>query len=252
MKPCFETELGALYHGDCFDIIPHLSQQPEILLTDPMYGIEANTRGKSTNRGKRKKLRGGWVENRDWNIMHDDKPFDPTQWLHYKQAIIWGGNHFADKLPASSKWIIWDKRCKETNRDDNADCEMAWTNLKGVSRVFHHLWKGVCRAGEENLSRQGAKLHPFQKPVALISFCLQQFSLDEHSIVIDPFAGSGTTGIACERMGIHWILIEKEKHFCDTIVERFDAETRQISMVAAWDNKKMVRTANPPRQISLC
>jgi hypothetical protein len=226
MNPYCRTQLGTLYHGDSYELVSRLKPQPTILLTDPMTGQGANTQGKTSKRGKRKRLNGGWVENQDWPIMADDVPFDPLPWLHYSQIILWEANHFSETLPQNPKWIIWDKRGKETNRDDNADCEMAWTNLPGVSRVFHHLWKGICREGEENIAKAGPKLHPFQKPIALMLFCLQQFRLDAQSVVLDPFAGSGTTPAACERRGIRWIAIEQDAHFCDTIAQRVKKEER--------------------------
>jgi site-specific DNA-methyltransferase (adenine-specific) len=220
MTPYYETAYGQLYHGNCYEILPQLDLQADILLTDPMTGQGANTNGKRTQRGSHV-LKGTLVENRDWAIMPDDVPFDPTPWLSYKQVILWEANHFSDLLPKNPKWIIWDKRDGSAS-DDNADCEMAWTNLPGVTRIWRQKWRGVCRAGEENIAISGPKLHPFQKPVALFKFCLEQCDLTGDPVVLDPFAGSGTTPVVCERMGIRWVAIELLEHFCYAIKNRLE------------------------------
>ena len=225
-KPYYETKLGKLYHGDCLDIMPLLSLSEVALLTDPMYGNKTNIKNDSTGRNTGNILGGIILKGRDWDLkMKDDKPFDHKPFRKIKQQIIWGGNYCADKLPANSKWIIWDKR-RNVRSDDNADCEMAWTNLKGVSRIHRQLWKGICREGRENIAIQGAKLHPFQKPLNLIIFCLEQFSGDH--IIFDPFLGSGTTAVACECLNLKWIGIEILEECCEITAKRIKREVRHL------------------------
>lgn len=190
------------------------------VVTDPPYGIKAKTNNK--DRAGRS-LKGSTTTAAAFApIVGDDKPFDPSPWLRYGPSILWGGNHYADRLPASSKWIIWDKR-RDTTPDDNADCEMAWTNLRGVARIHRHLWRGICREGEENISRMGPKKHPAQKPISLMQFCLQQLPSFKGA-VLDPYMGSGSTGIACMRMGIPFIGIEIDKEYFDIACERLETE----------------------------
>jgi site-specific DNA-methyltransferase (adenine-specific)/modification methylase len=195
-----------------------------------MYGNKTNIKTNSTGRNRGKTLKGIVPEGKDWNLSTvDDKPFNPKPFNSIKQQIIWGGNYCAIKLPINSKWIVWDKRCG-VKPDDNADCEIAWTNLRGVSRIYRHLWRGICREGEENIACSGAKKHPFQKPVNLFVFCIEQFKLDSTSVIFDPFAGSGTTAVACERLGIKWICHEIEEIFCRTAAKRIENERKQLKL----------------------
>ena len=117
---------------------------------------------------------------------------------------------------------MWDKR-EQTTPDDGADVEMAWTNLKGVPRMHRQLWRGICRRGEENISRGARKLHPNQKPVALMNWCIDQVQARS---VIDTHMGSGTTGVACLRRGIPFIGIEIDPIHYQTALHRLNEEFR--------------------------
>jgi site-specific DNA-methyltransferase (adenine-specific)/modification methylase len=164
---------------------------------------------------------------RDWPaIIGDDKPFDPALLLRYPKVVIFGGNHFGSRLPDASKWIVWDKR-EETTPDDNADCEMAWTNLKGPARIHRQLWRGICRRGEENVSTGASRLHPTQKPIALMEFCILQCKLQPASTILDPYMGSGPTGVAAVRRGHNFIGCEIEPAYFHTACKRIDDAQRQ-------------------------
>jgi DNA modification methylase len=116
-------------------------------------------------------------------------------------AILWGGNYYADKLPPTSGWLVWDKERPDTL--DQATCELAWSNcIKGVRR-FRHLWNGFIRASE-----RGQAYHPTQKPVALMEWCLSLKWVQSLSVVIDPFMGSGSTGVACVKQQKRFIGVE--------------------------------------------
>jgi len=198
---------------------------------DPQYqlanGKKATTMNAKANRG-RNYLKGIVTQPKDWGYMHgDDTPFDPSPLLRFKKAIIWGAIHFANKLPNSTSWLIWDKR-DGVPSDDNADCECAWTNIGGPTRLHRQLWKGICRTGGENISIQGSKYHPFQKPLALMLWCLS-LCLDAETI-IDPFIGSGTTAIACEKLNRRWIGIEISEEYCAIAKRRIIKETKQLKI----------------------
>ena len=229
-KPYFETKLGKLYLGDCAEIMPHI-KNVELVVTDPQYqladGKKATVKNKTKNRGG--PLSKGMVPKvKDWNSLQgDDKPFDPKHLLAYPKSILWGANHYANKLPNSTSWLVWDKR-DGVNPDNNADCELAWSNIGGPTRIHRQLWKGMCRAGSENIAIQGAKLHPFQKPLALIVWCLSL--CPNEKIILDPYIGSGTTAVACEILGRCWYGIEIEKEYCDTTVKRLKKELTQIKL----------------------
>jgi len=208
--------------GDCMDILPTLGKV-DAVITDPPYGVSANTRTASTGRHNGKSF--GLSGSSDYlPVFGDDKPFDPAPLLSFDVSIIWGGNHFCSRLPDASKWLIWDKRCGGTP-DDNADCEIAWTNLKGQARIHRQVWRGFFRQGVENAAISGAKLHPTQKPLALMVWCIEQAGAV--GSILDPFMGSGTTGVAAIQLGRKFIGIEKEERYFEIACRRIDDAYRQ-------------------------
>lgn len=115
MRPYYEDGVVTIYHGDCREILPHIGSV-DLLLSDPPYGM-------AYRHGARK---GGVRLGHDGvSIVGDDEPFDPAHLLGVApRTILWGGNHFADKLPASRGWLVWDKR-DGTPSNDQSDCELA-------------------------------------------------------------------------------------------------------------------------------
>ena len=117
-----------------------------------------------------------------------------------RPAIIWGGNYF--EVPPSDKWLVWDKKNDPTTF---ADCELAWTNVDGAVRVFRWLWSGPYQQKREQ------RWHPTQKPIALMEWCLG--FLPDARTILDPFMGSGTTLVACQRLGRQGIGIELDADY---------------------------------------
>lgn len=176
--------LGRLVRGSVIDA----------LITDPPYGCNLLTeRGKLGSYGSRIGLPG-----RDYApVAGDDQPFDPSPWLAYPMMVVlWGANWFCSRLPDASCWLVWDKR-DGTASNDMADAELAWTNLPGPTRLFSHRWMGMIRDSERGEQR----LHPTQKPVALVEWVFDQCRLSPGETVLDPYLGSGTTIVAAERRG---------------------------------------------------
>lgn len=221
MTPYYQQEGITIYLGDCRrgKILQTLDQSAAII-TDPPYGINAvfirdGSRKKSSLSRRTPLMQRG----RDWKpIAGDDKPFNPRHLLRFKTLAIFGANHFADKLPASGKWLIWDKRCG-SSPDNNSDCELIWTNQPGAARIHYQKWRGIVRQGEENLSR-GHKLHPTQKPISLMRWIIGQLRLPVSTLIIDPYMGSGTTLRAAKDLGYPAIGFEVEKDYCDIAIER--------------------------------
>lgn len=135
-------------------------------------------------------------------------------------ALYGGGNYF--DLPPSSCWLLWDK---VNGSNDFADCEMAWTNIKAAVRLFRHMWNGMLRDSERNEPR----VHPTQKPVALMKWCIQRVK-ETPRLIVDPYMGSGTVGIACVDMGIEYIGIEKMKRNFDIACERIHRAQQQLKL----------------------
>lgn len=125
--------------------------------------------------------------------------------------VWWGGNYYANALPPSSCWIVWDKE----NTGNFADAELAWTNQETAVRIFKHQWNGMIKESERGQRR----VHPTQKPVALAVWCFEQYG-EKAGVVFDPFGGSGMSMVAAENKDKKARLIEMSPNYCAVILER--------------------------------
>lgn len=193
--------------GDCTIYLGNSAEMLDALpanlavVSDPPYGIAFSHGGNDrTGIGKGRYA----TKFAKVKIEGDDEPFNPMAWCSIAaQSILWGGNHFADRLPASPGWLIWDKRAASGHSNDFADCEIAWTNLAIVARIFRHHWDGMMKASERGIPR----VHPTQKPIALMELCIRM--IDPSLVIADPFMGSGTTGVACAKQGRSFVGVAK-------------------------------------------
>lgn len=193
--------------GDCLDLLRSIpSGTVDAVITDPPYGIGIiGTRAVTLGTSKSCK------SNVYAPVHGDDRPFDPSVWVGFADIVcLWGANHFGDKLPSSSSWLVWDKR-EGGKSDDWADCELAWTNTGGPARLFNHLWRGMIRASEQDERR----CHPTQKPVALMRWCLDMAGVPVGATVLDPYMGVGSTGVACLQTGRKFIGFEIDPGYCE-------------------------------------
>jgi len=202
-----EERIGGqrLILGDCLQVMPTLGRF-DAVVTDPPYGIGA---GKMQMGAGKKASSFGRFE---W----DDKSPD-VSWVTASPAIVWGGNYFG--LPASGKWLSWDKM----QEFSGADFELAWTNLTGPSKVFRM----------SRIEAYGTidKKHPTQKPVALMEWCLG--FLPDARTILDPFMGSGTTLVACQRLGRQGTGIEIDQDYFEIACKRVDEAARQPDLFIA-------------------
>lgn len=211
--------LNKIHHADCLDFMRQLPDKCiDLCLTDPPYGI-----GESSNNNK---SRGKLTEARDygsknWDDSAPDKQvFDEIIRIS-KNQIIFGANHFIDKLPyASPSWIVWDK---VNYTSDFADCELAWTSHKTAVRMFKFQWCGMLQGDMKNKEE---RIHPTQKPRQLFQAILQKYMLDKGT-VLDCFSGSGTTALACHDLGLDFICIEKDPDYHSASVKRLEEHRRQ-------------------------
>lgn len=222
MRPFYDNAGIQIYLGDCRAILPALIERPALILTDPPYGVNENTKRDSSGRGWRPD-----IPRRAYDytpVAGDDEPFDPAHILALDcPSILWGANHYANKLPPSPSWLTWDKR-DGTTSDDNADCEHAWTNLGGPARLYRHLWRGMIKASE----RDQVRMHPTQKPVALMRWCLLRANLAPGALVLDPYMGSGPVAQACKELGLRYIGIELVEQYCERAVMRLSQEVMEL------------------------
>lgn len=204
---------ATLYLGDCRDILPILPKV-DAVVTDPPYGI-AHRRGSAANRGK------GVTLGADCRVW-DNVPFDPSMLLAFDRVICWGANFYADKLPGG-RWLLWDKQC-HGGAGDFSEFEIAWCSEGTAIKAFRHMWLGVQRDSEVGERR----LHPTQKPVALMEWCIRL--LKGAQVILDPFAGSGTTGVAAVKMGLSFIGIERDPEHFATACKRIEDAQRQSDL----------------------
>jgi site-specific DNA-methyltransferase (adenine-specific) len=204
IRPYYEHAGITIYHGDCRTILPHLPKV-DLVLTDPPYGIGRDGKPKSTS------SHGG---HKGYEFMGWDQsaPDRNTFSLVLKSAtdhVIWGANYFSPYLPPGPGWLLWDKG----QRIDQADGELAASSRKGPLRVT--------TINRVAIATDGA-VHPTQKPLALMKWCLSFFPSAETAI--DPFMGSGTTLVACKQAGIRCIGIEIEEKYCEVAARRLAQE----------------------------
>lgn len=217
LEPYYQDEFVTLYHGDNRQIAPLLNDF-DLMLTDPPYGINENSR-KNESRGKpfgSKGLprRSAVANARDYGAFHWDKE-KPAAWVlesliaKAEYSIIFGGNFFG--LPASSCWLVWDK----DNSGDFADCELAWTNLPKAVRKFVWRWNGML---QEDMKNKEDRVHPTQKPLPVMHWCLSQ--VPDALTIFDPYAGSGTTLLAAKQKGLSAVGIEIDERYCEAAAKR--------------------------------
>ncbi len=215
---------ATLYLGSCEDILPTLGKV-DAVVTDPPYGIgESAGKAKTRTSGLTSKIRNAQIYRRDYGDDDwDDQPITDELMSAVRAAgkwsLIFGGNYYA--LPATKCWLVWDKLNGDT---DFADCELMWTNLPKAVRRITYLWNGCMRANGELRGD-----HPTQKPIGVMKWCIGHLP-DNAETILDPFMGSGTTGVAAVQMGRKFIGIEREERYFDIACKRIEDAQRQSDL----------------------
>ena len=200
---------ATLYLGDCRDVLPTLPRA-DAIVTDPPYGI-----GFAAQPTRYQRANG--MEKTEWDAIAPQAAV-ALALSRATNAIIWGGNYFT--LPPSRGWLVWSKA---GNAPSMADLEMAWTSIDMNARSFEKSVKSASL--EKNLQTAA---HPTQKPVALMKWSIG--FLPDARTICDPFMGSGTTGVACAKLGRKFIGIEIEPKYFDIACRRIDAAYAEPDM----------------------
>jgi len=222
------------YNMDCMQ---GMKQFPDkffdLAIVDPPYGIDignmAYTNGVVNTGGKSKAKRKDYSGHSEWDIKPPTQEYFDELFRVSKDQIIWGGNYFADKLPVTKSWIVWDKRCDEKMSNDFADCELAWCS-KGVARVYRYLYNGMLQG---NMKTKENRFHPTQKPVCLYEWLLSKYAKPGFKI-LDTHVGSASSLIACHRKHFDFVGFELDKDYYTKAKERLEAEQAQIDIFDAF------------------
>jgi site-specific DNA-methyltransferase (adenine-specific) len=226
MQPYYDDGTCTIYHGDCRELLPALNKMAALVIVDPPYGPSRTTDRRHSHDRKRNK--NAWDHpNPQWTpVVGDDEPFDPTYLLGYPRLILWGANYYACQLPPSPSWIVWDKLDGLVSKvgrplgvDNQADVELAWTNLGGPARLIRHRWKGYKRASEIGEPH----LHPTQKPVAVMGRLITVYT-QPGDLIVEPYMGAGPALRAAKDLGRRAIGIEIEERYCEVAAKRLGQE----------------------------
>ena len=205
-EPTWQTPDGAaqLYLGDCLEVMPGLGKV-DAVVTDPPYGIgwcfSGQGSGTRAQGGKESVTKGK-------RIRGDTKEFNPSPFMNYKSVILWGFHHYPQRLHRGTV-LIWIKKYPNAYGTFLSDADLAWMN----SGCGVYISETINPA-----SFQKEKIHPTQKPIVLMAWCLS--FIPKAEIILDPYMGSGTTGCACMQLGRRFIGIEIEKKYFEIAKDR--------------------------------
>ena len=179
---------------------------PNAIVTDPPYGIGIDGQKKSINANPKHNRK--FHEKKNWDSERPDAGI--FNWIIgiNVPTVIWGGNYFADLLPVSRGWLYWNKGQDGLTMSDG---ELAWTTEDKP-----------LRSKTINRGKLRGSVHPTQKPVEIMDFSIKYLKVPEKGAVLDLFAGSGTTAIACEKNKMRSYLMEQDPGYCDAIVKRWE------------------------------
>jgi site-specific DNA-methyltransferase (adenine-specific) len=225
---------ATLYCGDNRGIVPLLTGI-DAVVSDPPYGMAWDTDSTRFTGGTRRRHGpgGGHLDGRSdfGRVMADDVPFDPTPWLQFDEAILWGANHYSQRLPVAAT-LVWLKKSPHAYGTFLSDAEIGWHSRGHGVYCFNapdSPNKRIYEAHGQGHTSRGLPLstHPTQKPIALMEWCISR--VKGHTI-LDPFMGSGTTGVAAARLGRAFVGIEIEQRYFDVAVRRLERHHAQPAL----------------------
>jgi len=221
--------LSEVYLEDCVTALKRYADNHfDLAIVDPPYGI--NFDGNTTVKGK-----GGKANTFSNKQHHDKKGWDtdrPTDEYFAelqrvsKNQIIWGGNYFADLLPAKKGWIFWDKKITNANNTNFSDGELAWTSFDCILRRFTYDWIGF---GYLNNPQKEKKIHPTQKPIQLYSWILNTYA-KPNDLILDTHLGSGSSRISAYKGGFNFVGFEIDKEYYEKQEKRFNDFKSQLRL----------------------
>jgi site-specific DNA-methyltransferase (adenine-specific) len=212
-----------IIHGDCLDVLASGALAGVgAVVSDPPYGMRWNTDTARFSGGHNPARRSAGRNDRK-RVAGDDEPFDPTPWLGFPRVVLFGSNHFASRLPTGTT-LVWIKRSDAAFGTFLSDAEIAWQ--KGGHGVY-------CLRDTSINSLAQRREHPTQKPVSLMRWAIRRLRLSPNSLILDPYCGSGSTGVAAIEEGHRFIGIEREAEYVEIARRRIAAAQAQLTLGVA-------------------
>ena len=211
MTPYYQDDAVTIYHGDCREIAPTLARDIAVV-ADPPYGMAWDGRVTGGRNGTNP---GGVSSFFGQRVRGDNEPFDPAPWLDFPEVILWGSNHYGQRLPVGTT-LVWVKRNDESFGSFLSDAEVAWQ--RGGHGVYCYRDTGY---------KSEDRYHPTQKPIALMRWCIARTT---RPTILDPFMGSGTTLRAAKDLGRKAIGIEIEERYCEIAANRCRQEVLGLAL----------------------
>lgn len=247
-----------LYRGDSLELLKAgVLKGFDAIVSDPPYGFGFQHGGGGVGGNLSHAV--GHQDNLE-PIHGDDAPFDPRPWIDVAprtekktsafggdpRIILWGADRYMQRLPEGGTLLAWDKHVGVGPDDSFADCEWAWCGRKTKREVFRWLWKGVVaqktpldmppapiKGGKGHGGAAFARVHVSQKPVELMRWCIEKVRPPMGGVVLDPYMGSGSTGVAALSLGFGFIGVEYEQKHFDIAAARIEQAWAQMQGEAA-------------------
>lgn len=211
--------------GDAIAVARELSDEWHAVVADPPYGINFLHSGGGKKHATIPSTR---FAGEHFRVAGDDRPYDPRPLLEIagkRPLVLWGGNHYASRLPDTGGWLAWQKLPDaQLGRLSFSDGEIAWYSWNRRTRFKRHVWSGMTRAGSRDANRR-TRFHPTQKPVEIIRWCIEILPKRGGgwgNTIIDPYMGSGSTAIAAIQAGVNFIGVELTEQWFDVACARVE------------------------------
>ena len=209
MKPTIYAsgKRWTLWHGDCAEVAPTI-EGIDAVIGDPPYGMDWPADSTRFTAGSADSLksrgRGGVVSRK---IHGDTEPFNPAPWLGYPRVVLWGSNHYAQRLPVGTT-LLWMKRLPHAYGTFLSDAEVAW--MKGGHGVYAKF----------SSHQQPNRCHPSQKPVEIMEWCIEKAKVPAGGLIFDGWAGSASAGDAALRRGFRYVGCEIDEYYLEGAATR--------------------------------
>ena len=214
-----------LYNDDCMKAMQKMKDNAfDLAICDPPYGINMDgdtfEKYNSTPFDTWKGAKPKGYKKKSWDQQRPSREYFDQLRRVSKNQIIWGGNYFADLLPASGSWIVWNKKVSMPTLSDG---ELAWCSINNSVKIFEFLWAGYRKGEPCN------RIHPTQKPIALYVWILDNYA-KEGDKILDTHLGSGSIALACHDMGFDLTGYEIDTEYYQAACNRLEQYQKQLKL----------------------